>query len=529
MSDPTGPEGLPELGAVDHGASRSAAPAAAPPWQRRLLVGVLVGLVAAAATWPIAPSPPALGATTTGDAALAEQVRDLLDDADGAGMGGLAVALVADGTTTTAALGHADRAGEQPLTPDTPMEIGSTTKPLTGMLLADLAEDGVVALDQSPAALLGTEDSGLAATTLEALSTHTSGLPREATERGSGPVRFVLGAGNLHDGYDATTIVEAASGHDLDGEHDAAYSNLAVALLGQALADATDTPYPELLDARILSPLGMDATTVATTPDAVPAEAATGWSANGVRPAPWIGEGLAPAGVGPWSTVEDLSVLLEAVLAGDAPGIEALAPRAAFAEDMRIGLGWLQATDDAGRQVLMHDGGTGGFLTFVGASPEAQRGVAMIASTDFLMSPHTLVPIGRALLADADAPDDPPVPPLDVPAAAVAALVTLGLAAWTVRLAIRRRRRRRPMDRLDVLGLLVPVGIGLAVLRTLGAWQVLPGPWWSAAVAVTVGAIAACAVGWRDLPTASGRRPWLRWVSAAVRGLIVALVALALL
>jgi len=85
------------------------------------------------------------------------------------------------------------------------------------------------------------------------------------------------------------------------------------------------------------------------------------------------------------------------------------------------------------------------------------------------------------------------------------------------------------MDRLDVLGLLVPVGIGLAVLRTLGAWQVLPGPWWSAAVAVTVGAIAACAVGWRDLPTASGRRPWLRWVSAAVRGLIVALVALALL
>ena len=47
----------------------------------------------------------------------------------------------------------------------------------------------------------------------------------------------------------------------LAGEHDAAYSNLGFALLGEALAAETQASYPQMLQARLLDPLGLDDTT----------------------------------------------------------------------------------------------------------------------------------------------------------------------------------------------------------------------------------------------------------------------------
>lgn len=498
-----------------------------PATRRRLLAGALVGLVAAAVTWPVAPQSPALGEAVTGDPALAEQVADLMGPGGDRGVAGVAVALVAEGEVTTAALGHADAAGEVALRPDTPMEIGSVTKPLTGMLLADLASDGVVALDDAPAALLGVDDPALAGMTLEDLATHRSGLPREAISELTGPARFLLSGGNLYEGYDVERTIAAAEGFDLDGDHDPAYSNLGFSVLGQALAAAEGTTYPELLDDRLVGPLGLQRTTVATTPEEVPSDAATGWFANGVRPAPWTTEGLAPAGAGPWSTADDLGALLRAVIDGDAPGLDALEPRASFDDEVSVGLGWLRIDAGGGGPLLQHDGGTGGFLTYVGVQPDAARGVAVIASTDFLMAPNSVVPLGQALLDGDDAVADGPMPDLALPGLAFAVVLLLAAVGPTVRLAVRRRRRGRVMDRIDVAGSLVPVVLGLALARTIGGWQLVPGPWWSVAVAVGLGAVAACAVGWRSLSWASGERRWLRWTSAAVRAVVAALLVAA--
>jgi len=497
-----------------------------PPVGRRLAVAAIVGLLAAGMTWPLAPRPPDLGGVSTGDAELAEQVGDLLG---GTGSGGVAVALVADGGMTTAALGHADAAREVPLTSDTPMEIGSVTKPLTGMLLADLVDEGIVGLDQTPAELLGHDDPGLATVTLEQLASHHSGLPREATADLTGPVSFLLTGGNLYKAYDVETLVGAATGHDLAGEHDGAYSNLGFALLGQSLAAATGLSYPDLLEARLLGPLGLDDTMVATGRTEVPEGAAVGWSANGVRPAPWIGAGAAPAGVGPWSTAEDLGRLLTALIDGDAPGVGALDRRADFDEATSIGLGWLWSHTDGGDEIAFHDGGTGGFLTFVALSPSTERGVALIASTDFLMTPNSLQPVGRALLEGSDTVGESLVPGFELGGLAWILVALLVSVAPTVRLAVRRRRRRRALDRIDVAGSLLPVLVGLALARTFGAWQLLPGPWWTVAVAVGIGSVAACTVGWRAMPTTSGSRPWIRWASAGVRAAIAALLLAALL
>lgn len=63
--------------------------------------------------------------------------------------------------------------------PDTPFEIGSVTKALTGMLLAQSIEVGETSLDTQLAMLLPETAAGpVGSLTLGELCTHTSGLPR---------------------------------------------------------------------------------------------------------------------------------------------------------------------------------------------------------------------------------------------------------------------------------------------------------------------------------------------------------------
>jgi CubicO group peptidase (beta-lactamase class C family) len=63
--------------------------------------------------------------------------------------------------------------------PDLPFEIGSITKALTGMLLADCVEADLVSLDSEVGQIATVEArSELASVSLLELATHTSGLPR---------------------------------------------------------------------------------------------------------------------------------------------------------------------------------------------------------------------------------------------------------------------------------------------------------------------------------------------------------------
>jgi hypothetical protein len=120
---------------------------------------------------------------------------------------------------------------------------------------------------------------------------------------------------------------------------------------------------------------------VVTRHDELPADRATGSQANGRRQAEWISAGYAPAGVGVWSSTADLGRLVSALLAADAPGGTAVRPRAGTdADSERVGLDWFTSTRN-GWTVTWHNGGTGGFRSFVGFDAEAGRGIVVLAAT----------------------------------------------------------------------------------------------------------------------------------------------------
>ena len=133
------------------------------------------------------------------------------------------------------------------------VELGSVTKAVTGLLLADAVVRGEVALARALAACLPGARPGI---TLERLATHTAGLPRV-------PLALLRRVGFLDttDPYARTTVAELVD--DLARVRirrrgRPRYSNLGAALLGQALAAAPGTgltPSPAGDGARAARPL----------------------------------------------------------------------------------------------------------------------------------------------------------------------------------------------------------------------------------------------------------------------------------
>ncbi|WP_165491939.1 serine hydrolase domain-containing protein [Egibacter rhizosphaerae] len=458
---------------------------------RLRVAGVAVVLAGLAAT-PLAPARPAPEAEATGEAELLTRVREVAEDADG--LHGLAVAEVRGDDVTAAVLGAAD--GQQAMSAATPIEIGSVAKALTGQLLADLAEVGELAPTDPVAEALDTDDPGLAAISLEDLATHHAGLPRLPPANLPRATLASVG-GNPYAGWDRERLIDAAEGRDLDGSEAYAYSNFGVGLLGQALATHLDTSYPELFRARLTEPLGMDDTVVARTAPALPDGHAHGRTAAGLSADPWLGAGYAPAGVGVWSTAEDLATLVRALLAGEAPGTAALEPRRAAGDDTEIGLGWHRTAHDQAT-VTWHNGGTGGFSSFVGTDRQREHGVVVLARTTTSVDHVGL----RLLGVEAEPRGEPGL--LGLP---FTVLLTAAVVGPPLVTAARGERATRPRDRAEALSTIAGVIAGLALLRALGSWQILTPAAWIVITVVTVAAIASPLARWPDLDTVAGSRP----------------------
>ena len=337
-----------------------------PRRRRRVVVALALGAIVALLGVLARPSPPSLSSVVTGDAELAARARLLLPGA----LDRVSIAVVDGDGVTYAHFGANER---------TEYEIGSITKTFTALLLADAIRRREVTADMKIGALLPLGGAPVADVTLAELASHRSGLSAQGMQRDDA-LPFLLRLLRHKNPFvqDADGVLTIARKATLTNRGAVVYSNLGVALLGQGLAAAAHLDYAQLVQERLFTPLGMEASSLPLTAANLPSNAPTGYSASGIAEAPWTINGWAPAG-GARSTTTDMVRYAQALLDGSAPGMDALTPRWEVGAQ-QIGYVW-QTQDYQGHTVTFKNGLTGGFTSKIILDRAHHRAVIVLSNT----------------------------------------------------------------------------------------------------------------------------------------------------
>jgi CubicO group peptidase (beta-lactamase class C family) len=255
---------------------------------------------------------------------------------------------------------------------DTPadgrFEIGSVTKTMTATLLALLAAEGTLSLDDEIGRWLPAGANGWI--TPRKLATHTSGLPRVAPNfRPTDPANFWAGFTPelAEEGLRQVTAAPDAG---------RVYSNFGYQVLGLVLERASGQDYPALIADRLLGPLSMTCSGVGQDGGGIPLPGHAGgrevrhWD----RPLPGAG--------GVEATIGDLARYAEACLRPPptplgAALIAAQEPQVPIEPGRAQALGWIVVDG----RLRGHSGGTGGFSSCVVTDPGQGRAIAILISS----------------------------------------------------------------------------------------------------------------------------------------------------
>lgn len=318
---------------------------------------------------------------------------------------GIVVGTLDHGRTSIFAAGSSGAPGVA-LDGNTEFEIGSITKVFTASVLADMVAKGEVSLDDPVARYLPRSvrvpTRGGKQITLLDLATQSSGLPRM-------PDNFhPKDEGNPYADYTVDQMYAFLSSYqltrDIGSQYE--YSNLGVGLLGHALALRAGKSYEDLVTERILRPLGLNDTRMVLSPS-MKSRLTPGHSPSGAVVPNWDLPTLAGAGA-LRSTANDLLKFLAANLdstsipLGRVLAITHVDRRDVDGVRMRIGLNW-HILNTSERRIIWHNGGTGGYRTFIAFDTAGKRAVVVLSNQSISADD-----IGFHLL-DARAPLAPPV------------------------------------------------------------------------------------------------------------------------
>jgi serine-type D-Ala-D-Ala carboxypeptidase/endopeptidase len=246
-------------------------------------------------------------------------------------------------------------------------EIGSITKTMTGAVLAALADDGVVGLDDEVGRWLSAgRNSDI---TLAQLATHSSGLPRLSPGHSRGasdPYAFLTADAAERD-------LRAARPRPRGVDWD--YSNFGFQVLSLALERAAGMPFASLLEERIFRPLGMSCSGITGQGRGHRVQGHT----QGSPVRTWTHHLWGAGGVE--SSAEDMARYLAAsITPPDSAAGRAIRgaeqPRYQIDPLRSAGLGWVLGPPG----YLGHDGGTSGFRAMLGIKQSAGRGAAVFVN-----------------------------------------------------------------------------------------------------------------------------------------------------
>lgn len=319
------------------------------------------------------------------------------------GKAALVIAVLQKGETHVAGFGKVgDVDGALP-DEHTLFEIGSVTKVFTALAAGTQVAAGKLKWDDSvkqhlPADLGLAE--GFGRITLRHLATHSSGLPRLPGNLDLAPERMA----NPYATYGTNELNAFLRGFQpkVAPGRSSEYSNLGMALLGHIVALQSGRSLAGVIQTEVTAPLGLT-NTLMRLPDDWKSRLAPGHTPEG-NPAPgWDFDFFAGAGALK-SCAADLLQFLRAQLAPETTPLQT-----ALEESQQLhfkswqqdhGLGWMRTTTVQGElDLLWHNGGTGGYVSFVGFDRKHRTGVVVLSNYgDAMKGDNTTDNLGFDLL-----------------------------------------------------------------------------------------------------------------------------------
>ena len=343
--------------------------------------------------------PPADAQFTEFEAAIAafdaEVAAAVAEDAGGC----VSVAVfVGDDVVWAKGYGWADIENRIAATPDTIGRTGSISKSFTAVLMMQLAERGVLDIDDPVVdyfpeiAGLADAPAGAPPVTFRMLASHTSGLIREPRLSGAA-------SGPIYGWEDKILESIPQTAYQTMPLTEYSYSNIGFGMLGLASSRAAAEPFMELVTELIFKPLGMDSSTFIVNTPYLAQRLSVGYSRNretGEISAEQathehFGRGYKVPNGGIYSTVIDMAKFAAAMM-GESPvqilseesRSEMMTPQPP-AES--YGLGFQVRTSDEGVTTVGHGGSVAGYNAALSFAPESRIGVAMLRTTSY--SPPT--------------------------------------------------------------------------------------------------------------------------------------------
>jgi CubicO group peptidase (beta-lactamase class C family) len=273
------------------------------------------------------------------------------------------------------------------ITSGTIFEIGSITKTFTGLLYTIFINKGLL----SPEDYIDKYLPSSAQLPIESrnkiklwnLVTHTSGFPKLP---GDFFDKADFNSGNPYINYDTTDLYKYLSTFIVQHpSKKAAYSNLGVGLLGIILEEKSKSTLQSLIDKEICSPLKMKNTFFDIPNNFDSLNLAKGYN-NGKQVLNWDFDAFAGAGALK-SNMDDMLLYLSENI--KPAGTDSLISSILKSHEKLykfnckndIATCWLIRKARKGKKILWHDGGTGGFRSFIAFEPLTKTGVIILSNS----------------------------------------------------------------------------------------------------------------------------------------------------
>ena len=328
-----------------------------------LLLGAIVltqaPTYAASATGTPSVGPPVLTARALVLADLAER-----------GYPGISVAVSVHGETVwSEGFGYADLEHRVPMWPSTKFRVGSISKPMTAAAVAMLVEDGRLDLDLPVQYYVPSFPVKEYPITTRHLGGHLAGIRHY---RGSenfirDPYASVLDALSIF--KDDQLLHKPGAAY--------AYTSYGFNLISAVIEGAAGQPFLNYLNDAVFDPIGMRDTTADFITKVIPQRTSyyVRDAAGNVVNAPFVNNSYKWAGGGLLSTTEDVlrfanAHLSDSFLSDEARGLLFTEQKTVEGKGVGYGFGWFIQSDDDGRLLLGHSGGSVGGTSLMLIQPD---------------------------------------------------------------------------------------------------------------------------------------------------------------